>query len=394
MKIRNLLAIISVIAMSVSGPVGYSQSVPSGGDDTNGGNEQTGNQTGGSDDSSGGSNGGNGQVECPPGFICTDTVPSAVPLASPATLKAYALTLVKPISVQVYGMSVSGDNYRSVEYTSADADPAKMAALARSQQLSFKAAVGDQLWSYVSYDSRPIPLMESNGQLVNYTFNLFSGSKAFKLEPQKGGWGIPETAYKVELDMSYVPFVVPGMQDAVIVTTDENGNQTGWYSFRESYGNYVDRGVLLLTEEMTGHRGQLIITMKNGEKISYNLKNEQRQESVSLQFTEVQATIKGVRSVPATENIMYVAGDEIIRTSAKEDMWSSITFPPGLDRYPVKVAVIETETLGLNWSAEWLEFNPYVEPVRFLIKASQPILIRFEYETDPEPLNGGGIGKS
>jgi len=324
---------------------------------------------------------------CPPGYICTSTAPSKIPLASPAVLKAYALTLVGKISVQVYGQSVSGTTYKFVDYPYTDADPDRMAYVASAQTLRISAGTNDILTSYVSYDSRDIVLPEPQNpdNQSSTSFSLFWGANQFKLTNVGGVWAVPAEALKIEMKYFGVPFVIPGMVYAYIVTKDENGKQTGYYSFNNEY--WTDRGVIFLTEDLTGQNGELVAVIKDGSKIVYDLLSGDLQPTVGVEVSGFHPTIEGIRSVPAnTTNIVYKATDEIIRTQYSEVLWSTVTFPAGLKRYPTKVYVIYTTILAEDENAEWFEFNPYIEQVQFRIQAGQAILIRFEYPPNPQPL--------
>ncbi|MDO8667807.1 MAG: hypothetical protein Q7K35_01780 [bacterium] len=352
----------------------------------------------GGDNSGGGGSGGGGGSSVPPTF----TGPDKVPLASPKVLQAYALTLVGTIGVQVYGNSVSGDSYRWVDYPYEDADPDRMASIASSIELKFSATTDDQLTSWVSYNSRMFTLTDPDENEVTTAFGLFNGGKNFKLEYFKDAWRVPTNAYAVELEVGQVPWVVPGMRNAYITTRDEKGNYTGYYDFRQQQGDYwLDRGVIFLTEQLTSRRGDLTTILENGSKVVYDITSGWRKYSPTIKGSGFKPTIKGIRTVPDnTIDIVYRETDEIVRVAYTGDYHGSNTFqnvfvefPGELKRYPAKVFVIDTRLLALNPDAEWLEFNPYVEPVWFRMKVGQAVLIRFEYQIDPEPLDNGGGGK-
>lgn len=314
-------------------------------------------------------------------------VPDKVPLASVKTLKAYALTLVGKIWVQVNGNSVSGNNCVSVDYPHTDADPEKMAQTAGAQTLRFSATTDDQLESSVLYESRTIMLPDPNSHtgFSQSSFGLFFGQKQFKLEPQKGdSWGVPSDAYRVELELGQLPWVVPGMRDAYIKTQDTNGNQTGYYDFRQEVGSYwLDRGVIFLTEKLTSRSGELTLVMQDGSKVIYDLASENRKLTVTVEAVGFRPTIKGIRSVPNdTANIGYQVGDEIIRAAYTRDMRSYIFFEK-METYPIRVSVVDTKVLAENPYAKWEEFNPYTEVAEFVAKAGQAVLIRFDYASEP-----------
>ena len=320
------------------------------------------------------------------------SVPETVPLASVETLKAYALTMVRKVSVQVYGRSVSGKTYSQGEYNSTDADPNMMAKVASSLVLRFSATTDDIITSYVAYETGSIRVrdFESDSGYSETAFSLFWGSKEFKLEQGKGGvWQIPNEAYSVEVDFYQVPLIIPGMSDANIVTEDAEGNQNGYLNLQNGNNYWFDRGVLLLTKEMTGRKGKLVITMKDNSRVIYNLLNGEKVPVVEVESFGFKPIVKGVRSVPEnTANIVFEDGDSLIRTSYSKDMWSEVTFPSGLERYPIKVSVIYTKVLAENPQAEWMEFNPYTTPVKFRIQVGQAIFIRFDYPSKALPLNG------
>jgi len=318
-------------------------------------------------------------------------IPEKIPLASEEVLKAYALTMVGRINVQVYGSSVQGNSYQSVDYPYKDADPDRMAYVARSQVLRFDATTDDKLTSYISYNSREIALSDG----YSTSFALFSGQKEFMLEPQKGGWGVPSDACKVELDYYGIPFVIPGMTDAYIVTKDENGNQNGFYSFRQGDGYWMDRGIIFLTKELVSRNGEFNLVMNNGSRIIYDLGTGNRKSTENVSAGGFNPTIKGIRSVPAdTFSIDYEDTDQIIRASYSflKEIIVQVTFRAGLKRYPVKVSVISSEALAENPNADWKEFNPYIEPVKFSVKPQGTILIRFDHEKNMQPLNNNESG--
>lgn len=318
----------------------------------------------------------------------SSTAPNEVPLGSPEILKAYALTLVGQISVQVYGQSVSGDYYRFVDYPFIDADPERMAQVAGEIVLHFSATVDDGLTSYVSYNSRTIKLSGPGGE-TSSSFNLFYGSRQFKLEYFKDAWQVPKEAYQVELDLGQVPWIVSGMRNAYI-----ESDQTGYYNFRQHQGDYwLDRGVIFLAKELTSRRGELTLHMQDGSKVIYDLGTGDRKATATVEAVGFRPTIKGIRSVPDnTTNIVYQDTDEIIRVATIGQSDVQVSFPSGLKRYPVKVYVIDTRYLVAFPDTEWREFNPYIEPVKFSFGDSA-VLIRFEYPPEPQPpLNSGDRG--
>lgn len=328
----------------------------------------------------------------------TMAVPESVPLGSPKILKAYALTLVGKISVQVYGDSVSGENYLWVDYPHTDADPDKMAKVANAQKLRFSATTDGKLTSYISYESRSIVLTDPDNvdNQSSTTFTLFWGYKNFKLVKVENSWKVPETAKDIELELiSQVPFVIPGMRDVYMITRDSEGNQNGYFNFRDDQGDYwLRRGIIFLNENLTSRNGELNVTMTDGSRATYDLASGDRKPLVPVEVGGFRPSIKNVRSVPEnTPQIVYQEGDEIIRTAYTELMWTSIFFPSDLKRYPTKVCMIYTSILAENPNAKWIEFNPYTEPVRFKVQVGQAILIRFEYpEVRPPLWSNGGKG--
>lgn len=318
-------------------------------------------------------------------------VPDKVPLASKASLEAYALTLVEDIRVQVWGRSVSDDNYRSAKYSYTDADPERMAYIASTQVLRFSAAIDDLLTSYVVYGSRAIEFPDPNSStgFSQTSFPLFWGEKQFKLEAQKGdSWGVPADAYRIELNLDQVPWVVPGVRDAYIRTMDGT-NQTGFYSLRENNSYWMNQGIIFLTTNMVSLNGELTLVMQNGSKFIYDLPIGGLKPTATVEAVGFRPTIKGIRTVPDnTTNIVYEVTDEIVRVAYPEETLATVSFPDGLGRYPIKVYIIDTTVLAADGpSAKWIEFNPYIKAVEFKAAANQAILIRFEYQTEPRPLN-------
>lgn len=327
-------------------------------------------------------------------------VPDKIPLQSEATLKAYALTLVGKIDVQVGGSSVSGNAFVSVDYTNTDADPDKMAAVASSQTLQFSTTTDDKLHGYVNYKSRMITIPGGNfsekggASDSQQTFNLFYGGTDFQLEKVNGVWKVPEKAYAVELEFSHVPFVVTGVSDAYIITKNESGYITGWYSFRQAQGNYwLDRGLIFLTKEQTSHAGEFHLVMKDGTQTVYDLASGDQKPTAAIVAGGFKPMIKGVRTVSNdTTNIVFQSGDEIIRTRYTKVLNSQVSFPPGLDRYPIKVGIVYTRVLAEDPNTDWFEFDPWAGPVQFKIQSGQSILIRFEYPPNSQPLNNPNSG--
>jgi hypothetical protein len=335
-------------------------------------------------ENSGGGGGGSGS---------SYAVPDKIPL-SPSALKAYALTQVKKINVQVWGRTVQGDNYRMADYPFADCDPGHMASIAGSQVLRYSATTDDRLTSFVSYDSGQIELPDpDNSTASTASFTLFHGEKTFMLELQKGGWGVPADAMKIELKLaSSIPIVIPGMQNAYITTYDEDGNPTGWFDLRDSSGNYwMDRGVIFLDSNIVSHSGTFTLIMKDGTKHTYDMGTGDRKPTESIRMAGFLVSVLGARTVPTdTTEIVYSDTDEVVTAKFTKDATVRVTFPSDLKRYPEMVRGIDANKLRENPQAKWTEFNPYTQPVEFQVTAGQAIILGFDYPKDMSALNNGG----
>ncbi len=316
------------------------------------------------------------------------TSPAQVPIMSIRTLKAYALSLVSSINGGIWGNSVTID-HRSfpIAYPHKDADVDHMASVAHSGVVRFSADPTEELQSELSY--------YATTTVPNWSFQIFWGYTKFHLAQVGDNWQVPQEAYKIDMHMSdWIPFKVPGIRNAYIITEDEFGNDKDYYSFRWDNRLNLDEELLFIGSKHVSQKGKLYIEISDGSKIIYNLKDEgSRQEQVSPAVDGFQPSIVGVRSLPVnTISITLQEGDELVRVAYTTGFRVNVTFPQGLSRYPISVHVIDANQFANNPFLDWAEFNPF-QPMTFNV-AHGAILIRYEYEDQPQPLNDSNSGGS
>lgn len=321
------------------------------------------------------------------------TTPSAVPMMSVGTLKAYALVNVSSLSGQYYGDSVSSGSWFRIPYPFKDADPDHMASLMAEQVIEWSADPSEQLGSYVSYSSTTI--------VPNSWFEMFSGSENFFLTKVGEEWHVPAAGNRVRLQLgNWIPLRIPGVQDAYIITQNADGYDTDYYNFHWDNRIDAERGYIILGRQLVNQRGKLYVRLNDGSKLVYDLRKEgDLIPAVAPEAGGLAPSIDGVRSVPEnTSTIVFQDGDELVRAkySLNIEQKVFVAFPPGLSRYPVAVYVVDANAFAANPFMDWSRFIVGKEIIIGVKSGS--LLFRFEYDEPapslPEYQNNGGGGKA
>jgi len=317
------------------------------------------------------------------------SAPAEIPLMSEGKLRTYALSQVREVEGSVYSPSMAGNDYFSVPYTNTDSDPVKMASLVKSQKMTFTVDPTDTIQNDVVYYSTNYPY--SGGYTVS--FSLFYGSTNFQLQFTNGGYVIPTSAYNVPLIKSdWIPFPIKGVSYAYIYTKDKNGNINGYYDFGSNGRLDAANGFLFLGDALTGLSGDLYVGFNDGSRVIYNLGTDQLVPLVSETMPGLSVSLDGIRTLPDnTMNVVYQAGDQVIRVAYTTNCVVSVTFPSGLAEYPTMVHGDDSQDLWANPGTDGNVWNPVVSQPLFKGVIGKTLMIWFDYPDDNQlPNNNGG----
>ncbi len=328
--------------------------------------------------------------QCPPGYVCAgmSMVPDSVPLMSESALKAYALLSINRIGGGIYSPSVSGNAYFSVGYTNRDADPNRMAAVSTAQNLRPEFDPGEELQAYLSYEYHNVPSASGS----SYGFTLFWASTNFYAEKVGTNWTIPAYAKTNVMEMmDWVVFPTGKAIDYAYIRL-EDGN---YYEFSERDNSmWREHGFLFFSRKHTGQKGKMYVNFQDGTQVIYDLETGKQRPIVKLDGRGLAGSIKGVRPLPMnTTNVVFQAGDQIIRVPFNRAAIVKVTFPSGIEDYPTEVRVIDVRAFAEDPESDWPMFNPLSGPVEFGVQPDQAILIRFEYPNHEQlknPYEGKG----
>ncbi len=182
-----------------------------------------------------------------------------------------------------------------------------------------------------------------------------------------------------------------------MLVKNEKGEVIDQYNFANDgrFQTMSGMKLIFLGREHLGQNGDLRIHLDDRSMAIYDLKKGNRKSMVTVMASGFYPSIEGVRKIADnTENIIFKEGDSVIRMKATvKEFQSRVTFPSGLNQYPIKVYVVSAKDLAENPNTPKQAFNPYTEQVKFTCQVGEAMFIIFEYNNTPASLpNGGGDG--
>ncbi len=310
------------------------------------------------------------------------SAPTTLPIGDDGVLEAYSLSLVTSIEIRVDGDTVSGVKETKLPYPFKDGDPDHMASVASSARLRFKADTTKKLWATAQY----------YGTIGTLNYSLFNGGKQFTPEKVSNGYVIPADGYKIEISLNdWIPFRMPGIKDAVMITEDGRGNTTSYSYFNERGRIDMESGFIFFGREHVGQVGSMIVTFKDDSIAVYDLSGKLKPVADVSQTDVFKVSMQGVRSLQAdTAAITYQSNDMLIRASYTKATTITLTFPANLPELPVEVRVVDSAAMATNPFAGKSYFGPFTRPVTEQAVAGQTLLFIFTNIPQGRPISSGG----
>lgn len=310
------------------------------------------------------------------------SAPTTLPIGDDGVLEAYSLSLVTSIEIRVDGDTVTGTKEAKLPYPFKDGDPDHMASVASNARLRFKADPTKKLWATAQY----------YGTIGALNFSLFYGGKQFTPEKISNGYIIPADGYKIEIALNdWIPFRMPGVKDAVMITEDGKGNTTSYSYFNERGRIDMESGFIFFGREHVGQVGTLIVTFKDDSIAVYDMSGKLKPLGDVSQTDVFKVSMQGVRSLPAdTASISYQSNDMLVRASYTKATTITLNFPATLPELPIEVRVVDSSLMATNPFAGKSYFGPFTRPVTEQAAAGQTLLFIFTYMPQGRPISSGG----